>query len=417
MHRLLKFLFAIAIAFSVLLTGSQEFSSGHFFEIGSAQAQTARKRKHRSLFTILFGKRRVKKKPVVKRVKRKTTRRKKKVVRRKRSKKRNSNAKIAAITAKAVVLEKQVDARVVLVLGDFFAGGLADGLTTALADNSVVRIVDRSRGSSGLVRSDLVNWPEVTKAIIEEVKPAYIIAMVGTNDRQGMLEDGKRLKKRTPEWDSAYKKRAEALATTLKEAAIPFTWVGLPPVRFSSMNNDFLVFNEWYRASATDAGGVFVDVWDGFSDANGAYIRSGPDVKGQIVLLRSKDGINLTRAGRRRLAFYVEGNVRKRFGGALAISSLEDLSGIGGLAPNRPEYNPSKSGQTEVIRLNDPSSDDINELAGAKVDVKTGPEKSTAVTFKRRSSGGPGVAGRADNFVWPPVAEKPDAGDKSVATN
>jgi len=45
------------------------------------------------------------------------------------------------------VVEKTPDARVVLVVGDFMAGGLAEGLDTAFADNANVRIVERANGS------------------------------------------------------------------------------------------------------------------------------------------------------------------------------------------------------------------------------------------------------------------------------
>ncbi|TIW94917.1 MAG: DUF459 domain-containing protein, partial [Mesorhizobium sp.] len=55
------------------------------------------------------------------------------------------------------VVEKTPDARTVLVVGDFMAAGLAEGLDTAFAENAGVRIVVRSNGSSGFVRDDFYN--------------------------------------------------------------------------------------------------------------------------------------------------------------------------------------------------------------------------------------------------------------------
>ncbi len=52
------------------------------------------------------------------------------------------------------VVEKAPDARTVLVIGDFMASGLAEGLETVFAENPAIRIADRAKGSSGLVRDD-----------------------------------------------------------------------------------------------------------------------------------------------------------------------------------------------------------------------------------------------------------------------
>ncbi|TIT77048.1 MAG: DUF459 domain-containing protein, partial [Mesorhizobium sp.] len=70
--------------------------------------------------------------------------------------------------------------RVVLVVGDFLAGGLAEGLDTAFADNPAVRIVSRSNGSSGFVRDDFYNWPVEIKSLIATEKPSVAVIMLGS---------------------------------------------------------------------------------------------------------------------------------------------------------------------------------------------------------------------------------------------
>jgi len=393
----------IALGLSVaLVLGALDPASFAGFQgfagITEASAQTAKKKKRRSLFNILFGKRKAKSKAKNKRVKRKTSRKKSK----RKSKKRRKAKTALSRAPKVVAVEKIENAKTVMVIGDFFAASLADGLEKSLVDNALVTVLDKSSGSSGFVRSDIVDWPNEVTKLVEEFKPNYIVAMLGSNDRQLLVSEGKRLKKRTPEWDEAYQKRLAALGASLKATRIPFTWVGLPPVRFSSMNKDFLVFNEWYQKAAADAGGKFVDVWDGFSDAKGAYSRSGPDVNGQIVLLRGKDGLNMTKAGRRRLAFYVEGTVRKRLGDSsgLIATTLDGLEDLSLSEPQAPSYDPAKSGITVVVSLDDPKVDGASELAGGeaptpavKVDATTVPVEVTPVL----------KTGRADNYTWPPV--------------
>ncbi len=393
-----------------------------FVGTGEVQAQEANKKKRRSLFRILFGRKKAKQE-VVKRKRRTTrakSRRTKSRKRTARSKKRNRSRRSASSSrAKlpAAIPEKLADAQKVLVIGDFFAGGLADGLQIGLADTANVVVVDRTKGLSGFIRNDIIDWPKAVAGLVEEVKPAYIVNLLGSNDRQLLIENGKSLKRRTPEWDSIYLSRVNALGAALKATGIPYSWVGLPPVRFKTMNQDYLFFNESFGKAAASQTGQFVDVWDGFSDADGNYTRSGPDVQGQITLLRSKDGINLTKAGRRRLSFYVEAAVRKALDGQPSSASLASAFDVESEAqPEKQTYDPAKTGRTIVVRLNDPSADGDAVLAG---DLAA-PKPVAAVVVPAPVSSANPVSGsrygRVDNYVWPPepdVAQQPTA----VATN
>src|SRR5690606_21485754 len=98
------------------------------------------------------------------------------------------------------VVEKAADASVVLVVGDFMASGLADGLTTVFAENPAVRVVDRSNGSSGFVRDDYYNWPREIGPMLEAEKPAVVLIMMGSNDRQQMKVGDAREAPRTEGW-------------------------------------------------------------------------------------------------------------------------------------------------------------------------------------------------------------------------
>ena len=96
-------------------------------------------------------------------------------------------------TGRSPIVEKTPDARVVLVVGDFLASGLAEGLTTAFADNAGVRIVDRTNGSSGFVRDDCLQLAgERSTTLIDAEKPAAVVVMLGANDRQQMRVDDER---------------------------------------------------------------------------------------------------------------------------------------------------------------------------------------------------------------------------------
>ncbi len=398
----------LAIVF--LLGGISLSGTGLTAGIGPAHAQTAAQGERKSLFRAIFGRDKAKRKVVPKRQaapKRSAPRRK--AVQR--AKPRNVK-RARAVTAKPAptAIEKSENALTLLVAGDFYASGLVDGLEVAFADNPDLVIVDRSNGLSGFVRTDIIDWPKVIGPMVEEVKPDYLIFMGGSNDRQLLRDDeGVTHQKLTDGWKAAYLKRIDSMGEALKATNVPFTWVGLPSVRFGTMSRDFISFNEWYGAAAAKSPrGKFTDIWDGFADADGNYTRSGPDISGQITLLRRKDGINMTNAGERRLAFYVESDLRKLLEGVPVGgggSFINEFDGLAGQGAQQPAYDPVETGRTIVIDLDDPVADGGEVLAGETVLVGAPMADSEAVPVPRTTPDAAPVLqreGRVDDFSWPP---------------
>src|SRR6185503_12053925 len=87
--------------------------------------------------------------------------------------------------------------------------------------------------------------------------------------------------------------------------------VGLPAVRGAKATSDALFLDALYREGAAKAGITYVDVWDGFVDEGGRFLQQGPDFEGQIRRLRAGDGVHFTQAGARKLAHYVEKEIRR----------------------------------------------------------------------------------------------------------
>ena len=299
-----------------------------------------------------------------------------------------------AAAPEAPAVEKADDARVVLVIGDFLATGLADGLTAAFAENPQVRIVDRSNGSSGFVRADHYDWPKEVTGVIESEKPAVVIAMLGSNDRQQMQVGDTREAPRSEAWTRQYEERIEAFGKALAQSRVPFLWVGMPAFKSAKMTADMLAFNDIYRSAAQKSGGEFIDIWDGFTDENGAFVTTGPDINGQPVRLRSDDGINTTKAGRRKIAFYTEKPLSKMLD--LTTPEADAPLPPAGEPVTTPEAAPSPVilDRTAPMLLSDPALDGGTELLGA-----------TPVGSARKKTAGielpPAERGRADDFSWP----------------
>jgi hypothetical protein len=316
-------------------------------------------------------------------------------IRPKRSIKASPEPELAAV-------EKVENARVVLVVGDFLGSGLAEGLMDAYVESPGVRVIDRTRGSSGFVRGDYFNWPTEISPMLDAEKPAAVLVMIGSNDRQQMSVGGSREEKRTEAWTKEYETRATAFATAVREKNIPLIWVGMPAFKSSSLTSDMLAFNDIYRRVAENVKGEFVDIWDGFVDESGAFVMSGPDMNGQPVKLRSSDGINVTKAGKRKLAFYVEKPLSKILGdavlpngGTLGTQQLPDVTLQPGSKP--------ATDRTVPVSLTDPEIDGGSELLGLKVTPK-GKPGTPVERLTIEGIAADAAPGRADDFSGQKVA-------------
>lgn len=296
-------------------------------------------------------------------------------------------------------VEKLENARTVLVVGDFLASGLAESLETVFAQSPGVEIADRTNGSSGFVRNDFYDWPAEIKPLLEAETPAAVVVMIGSNDRQQIKADGASHPVRSEAWTKEYEARIEAFASAVTERNIPLIWVGMPAFRPGKMSSDMLAFNDIYRRAAEQSGGTFVDIWDGFVDENGAFVTTGPDINGQPVQLRGSDGINMTRAGKRKVAFYVEKPLNRILGNAVSpgISSLE--------AETAPEAGVAASttrdiDRTPPISLTDPELDGGTELLGAEAKPKPNVTLTPAERLAVEGIAPAPKTGRADDFTW-----------------
>jgi hypothetical protein len=258
---------------------------------------------------------------------------------------------------------KMENARKVLVVGDFLAGNVGGELETTFEASPGVAIIDRSDGSSGLVRTDHLDWPAALPSMLDEANPAVVVVMLGANDRQMMsVGDGKE-KFRSETWLKEYTARIDKLAEIVTSRKIPLLWVGLPSFQSPSLSADAVTLNAMYRNEMEKLGGEFVDVWDGFADEDGKFVVTGSDINGQQVRLRNSDGITFTKAGKQKLAFYVERFVRRHLGEIASPDVVNlDAGSLPALTMTPSPDNPVL--QTQPISLLDPNLDGGKELLG-----------------------------------------------------
>lgn len=308
--------------------------------------------------------------------------------------------KAAPAVPPVAVVEKAEDARRILVVGDFLAGSLADGLSVAYAENPAMLVLDRANGSSGLVRDDHYDWPGSIAGLIEAEKPAAVVVMIGSNDRQQMRVGEAREQPGSEAWTEEYERRATALVKAVRAKGLPLVWVGNLPFKSPAMSSDMVAFNDIYRRIVTDAGGEFIDVWDGFVDESGNFVANGPDMNGQPAQLRGSDGINVTRQGRRKIAFYVE----------KPLARLLNLGAPGTPAAPGPDFGPTPEAgpdgippaeieRTPPVAIDDLGAERSPALLGAMVAPPGGEAATPAERLARDGVAPEPKPGRADDFL------------------
>ena len=190
----------------------------------------------------------------------------------------------------------------------------------------------------------------------------------------------------------------------LKSKGVPVFWVGLPSIRGSRSTADAVYLNELYRARAERAGAVYIDIWDGFVDEAGKYSSYGPDYEGQKRRLRSGDGVYFTKYGARKMAHYVEREIRRYMNnrGPIALP----FGPMGPVPANGPVARPL-AGPVVPLTVTTGNNDQLLGGAGAAA------ERTDAIAAKVLVKGDAVSApiGRADDFAWPPGsdANKPAA--------
>jgi hypothetical protein len=360
----------------------------------------------------------------------------------------------------------------VLVLGDSMADWLAYGLEDALADTPEIGVTRKHRTYSGLLRyerADGPDWAQVARDLIAAEKPTFVVMMLGLNDRQSIRErvatppgrgapaataqpapsaqpspqpvpDADRREPenqeqpavsapepprprvagvhefRSDKWAELYAKRVDDTIAALKGRGLSVFWVGLPSVRGAKSTSDMLYLNDLFRTRAEKAGVTFIDVWDGFVDENGRFALQGPDFEGQIRRLRTGDGVHFTKAGARKLAHYVEREIRRaslRGPVEVALPSSEPQPTTpGGARPGGATARPLAGPVLPLTAATTGAGENL--LGGANSSANPGHVTTTRVLVKGEAVEPP--AGRGDDFTWPRRGVAPFGTDPVVAT-
>ena len=133
------------------------------------------------------------------------------------------------------------------------------------------------------------------------------VVVMGTNDRQTIVEDRNRYALFDPKWREVYNERIDDFTKTLKGSGARIYWIGLPVMRGARFERDMETFTDIFEKRAALNGITFIPTHDVIADENGAYEAYGVDKSGRKQLLRAEDGIHCTMEGYERLARKIGG--------------------------------------------------------------------------------------------------------------
>ena len=223
----------------------------------------------------------------------------------------------------------------VQVIGDWLAEGLLGGLVEAFATSPGGAQFARKRYSlNGLSRSRDIN--DLEQAFAND--PSHIaIVMLGVQDRYSL--GSRRKPKADEEWKAEYGARVDKAMKILKKGGRAVYWVGLPNMRRWQDNERAQMMNDIYRERAYLNGVRYIDAYASFIDEGGGYSDYGPDVTGKIRRLRYSDGIHFTDAGYRKLAHFVERELKRD----IAQARLERSVPLAGDANEQSKVNPDRA--------------------------------------------------------------------------
>jgi uncharacterized protein len=202
---------------------------------------------------------------------------------------------------------------------------------------------------------------------------------------------------RSEQWERVYNKRIDDTIAALKSKGVPVFWVGLPAIKGTKSTSDTSYLNNLYRARAQRAGIVFIDVWDGFVDENGRYTSFGPDYEGQQRRLRSGDGVFFTKYGARKLAHYVEREIRRYMTNRMVSLPSVPTAPMAPTAPGKPSERPLAGPVVPLAAV--PANSD--ELLGGNAGGRVHGDALAAQVLVKGEPINP-QPGRADDFAWPP---------------
>jgi hypothetical protein len=217
----------------------------------------------------------------------------------------------------------------ILEIGDSLGTDLGGGLSHQLEKSPKIRLILEGKSSTGLSNSGFYNWPQHLKTFLAQYHPQLTILLLGGNDEQGIIVNGRAAAFDTTPWRKQYAKNVAAMMDETTKAGSAVLWIGMPIMYPNGYRQGIQVINSIFAKVAKAKQRVtFLPTWKFFANSKGQF-RFSAMVDGVQQAIRTSDGIHPTAVGQNVLATYV-------------VQELKILYGLS-VKPAYPEIFTSKS--------------------------------------------------------------------------
>ncbi|MBI1260878.1 MAG: DUF459 domain-containing protein [Rhizobiales bacterium] len=272
----------------------------------------------------------------------------------------------------------------VVVLGDSLGDGLWAGVYHVMMKDKQFNVIRKSRVATGLVRHDYYNWNQTVRDIAASTRIDIAIVVMGTNDRQVLVEGSARHALFDNEWRQIYAARVDDFTQVLKDAGARVYWMELPVMRSPRFERDMQTFNGIFAARARANGIHFVPTRDLALGADGGYSAYAADRFGRNRLLRAEDGIHFTLAGYELL------------GERMAEAIRRDMNGEAPLMASTPAAPVASEASQPVVTQAAETSPDVATDAGLRVSSAEPQPAAVAPAYDLANM----RPGRSDDWRW-----------------
>jgi hypothetical protein len=239
----------------------------------------------------------------------------------------------------------------VQVYGDSLAEGLLGGLIEGLSGEARVQVHRKHRKLGNMFRNDAEDESQAIETELAR-EPAHVAVIMfnpawgfpwrQSYDRRRFPPGSEAWKdefdRRRDEWKAAHGPRLDRLMRAFKRRNAAVYVVGLPILRRQEATDDAQALNELARERAVANGMRFIDVLATFADEGGVYTAHGPDLTGKSRQLRESDGVHFTQAGYRKLAHFVEREIKRD----IALARSERSIPLAGTEAEQKRIRPQK---------------------------------------------------------------------------
>lgn len=238
----------------------------------------------------------------------------------------------------------EVDVYRLQVYGDEFAEGLHEALLESVRDQRI-QVQRQLKRIGALIRPD---WEDDLKGEETSRDAVHIaVLMFGLSDRQIIrpAPGARPFAIGSPDWRAEYGRRVERWLKALRARNMVVYLVGLPVMRRADIQQQTEVINDILREKAYLNGVRFIDMVETFQDENGGFSQFGPDLSGARQKLRDGDGVTFTQIGNRKLAHFVERDIKRDVTQAVAERAVP----LAGSEPEQRRINPAKIAAAQPV--------------------------------------------------------------------